>query len=241
MKQLVATLASWSVSACFGLLVLLRWREREREPKVLCPTAIPYPNRNLKYLYIQDNLMQLRQDIINYYLLPVKSLGLGTWNGFHHWRVSQLQDSDLDSKSLEVKTVDGYQGREKEAQRAYRDVAAVVKICFQLNLESEQWTFERCHSKKFSSPSSIVNCTRDIFRDTLISLTNHDSIGNWVAFANSGQGFLDNIQAIKQKLKYWEKAPSKRYKKEFGGFGILLAILHTLKLQGQLFQRFRGI
>lgn len=28
---------------------------------------------------------------------------------------SQLQDLDLDSKSLEVKTVDGYQGREKEA------------------------------------------------------------------------------------------------------------------------------
>lgn len=48
-----------------------------------------------------------------------------------------------------------------------------------------------------------------IFRGALISLTNHDSIGNWVAFANSGQGFLDNIQAIKKKLKSWEKAPSK--------------------------------
>ena len=91
------------------------------------------------------------------------------------------------------------------------------KYVFNWILKVNNEPLKRCHSKKFSSPSSIVNCTRDIFRDTLISLTNHDSIGNWVAFANSGQGFLDNIQATKQKLKSREKAPSKRYKKEFGG------------------------
>lgn len=68
----------------------------------------------------------------------------------------------------------------------------VWKICFfQLNLESEgNEPLKRCHSKK-KPTSKILNSTRGIFRGALISLTNHDSIGNWVAFANSGQGFLD--------------------------------------------------
>lgn len=79
----------------------------------------------------------------------------------------------------------------------------VLKICcFQLNLESVGYEpLKRCHSEKKASRSRILNSTMGIFRGALISFTNHDSIGNWVAFANSGQGFLDNIQEIKKKLK----------------------------------------
>ena len=90
------------------------------------------------------------------------------------------------------------------------------------SIESWKWrlrTFEKmAFWKKKASRSRILNSTMGIFRGALISLTNHDSIGNWVAFASSGQGFLDTIQEIKKKLKSWEKAPSKGIRKNLVDF-----------------------